>query len=97
MLTPGADQSWPEGATVLGWYAGGSSDNPHGEPCLWLAHDLPGEPGHLTVRPSRLAPPGVVLRERFGGTETDDEPGAPWAWDVDLQGFRYCGKEGGTG
>jgi hypothetical protein len=71
-----SDQNWPEGATVRGWYAGGSAANPWSTACVWLAVPNPTDPTddpHLTVRPAHLAPPGLVLRETFGGTRTDDE------------------------
>lgn len=68
---------WPPDATILGWYAGGSAENPWRAACLWLSVPNPGAPDedpHLTIRPTWMAPPGVVERRSFAGTLDDDEP-----------------------
>lgn len=73
---PALDLDWPAGTAIRRWYAGGSSDNPYREACVWVAIPNPGNPAddpHLTIRPARLCP------ER-------------WAWFEDDQGMHDLGE-----
>lgn len=90
-MVTAATLDWPEGARVLGLYAGGSTLNPWRQRLCWIEHDLPGEPGHVSLRPVALVPPGLVIPETFDLPAVPDPRG----------GYRLVGsvelEQGGWG